>query len=202
MTVRLPAEAGAFLEEVEAALDGVAHAVEAGFGGLSPAALLWRPAPDRWSVAHCLAHLARTNTLYREALSAAFDGEETGHGAGGPAPQDPGRQLRGSWFGRIFAGMVGPEPAFKVTTPRIFRPPPETVESGALEAFLEEQRAWRALAGRARALSLDRVRVTSPASRWVRLRASDVFAVVVNHELRHLDQARAVVAAPGFPGAA
>ncbi len=103
MTVRLPAEAGAFLEEVEAALDGVAHAVEEGFGELSPEALLWRPTPARWSVAHCLAHLARTNALYRAALSEAFEEEETGAArwsgtrAASSAGAGSGASSRGWW---------------------------------------------------------------------------------------------------------
>lgn len=188
MPVSLPAPAGAFLDQVDQALERIGQVVEEELGGLEPELLLRRPGEGRWSPAHCLAHLERTNALYREALSESLDAQAAGAG-------EPG-ELRGSFFGRIFAGMVGPDPAFRVRTPRVFRPESEAVGRGALAAFLEEQARWRELVASLRGLPLDRIRVTSPASRMVRLRASDVLAVVVNHEERHLAQARAAAAAP------
>lgn len=205
MPLRLPADREPWLDDATDRLRAIADAVEEEMAGLPDAALVWRPGADRWSVAHCLAHLTRTNALYREALSGAFQevedvaGEGAADGSGGAAGKGVGRRLRGSWLGRLFARTVGPDPTFRVTTPSAFRPREEAVGPGAVADFLDEQRLWLELVGRGRSLPLDRIRIPSPAFSLLRLRASDVLAVVVNHEERHLDQARAVLAEPGLP---
>ena len=54
---------------------------------------------------------------------------------------------------------------------------------------------------RANGLDLERARVTSIASRWVRFPLGTGFALIAAHERRHLRQALNVSSMPGFPGA-
>lgn len=196
MTLRLPGERRAWLDQAEGALEAVASAVRREMAGLAPAELVWKPGADRWSVAHCLAHLTRTNRLYRDALAAGFDVVEAD---GAPRGNGDGVRLRGSWTGRLLARLVGPDVVVRVRAPTAFRPVEEAVGAGAPADFLEEQRRWIELVRRGRHLPLDEIRIASPVARLVRVRASDAVAIVVNHEERHLAQARAVLRAPGFP---
>jgi len=186
-----PLECEDLVDDVLDDLDRLTEEVRAGFEGLSPDALAWKPAPDSWSVGECLVHLARINGLYRERLEQAL-AKARRRGTKATRP------LRGRWFGRWFTRAVGPM-GRSVRTPPIFRPRREVVEAGAMRAFLDEQDALRELVISARGLDLDAVRVVSPASPLFRFRASDALRILVEHEKRHLAQADRVVASPGFP---
>jgi len=186
-----PIAVEAFIDSVQTEVDAISQSVRDRFGGLTPAQLVWQPAPEKWGVGHCLVHLARINQLYRERLTSALRRAR----ARGLVARRP---LTGSWFGRWFARAVGPG-GRAVKTPSIFRPRRETVERSALEAFFEEQVRLQALLDAARGLDLDRVRMTFPAARLLRFHACDAFRVLVEHEKRHVAQAERVVAAPAFP---
>lgn len=180
------------LDDVGRELDDVTRRVRGGFAGMTRAQLVWQPEPERWGVGQCLVHLARINELYRLRLATALrKGRDRGRMCRGP--------LRGTWLGRWFTSAVGPEASRRVRTPPIFRPRSEVVADAPLQTFLDEQVRLRALVEEARGLDLDRIRVTSPASPLLRLRASDAFRVLVEHEKRHLNQAEAVPSSQGFP---
>src|SRR4051812_35056426 len=67
-------------------------------GGLSEADGTRRPAPDSWSVAECLAHLAVANRVYLTAMR--------------KAPRKPAadRGIRPGWVGRFMAWSLEPPP--------------------------------------------------------------------------------------------
>jgi hypothetical protein len=181
------------LDDVGLELDGLADRVRERFSGMTREQLMWQPEPDGWGVGQCLVHLARLNELYRERLAAVLrKGRHQGRRSRGP--------LRGTWLGRWFTSAVGPQATRRVRTPPIFRPRREVVADMPVDTFLEEQERLRALVEEARGLDLDRIGVTSPASPLLRLRVSDAFRVLVEHEKRHMNQAEAVLSAEGFPG--
>lgn len=186
-----PLTADELVDDVLAELDRVTDEVRRTFGPLTDEQLAWRPAPRKWGVGHCLVHLARINQLYREALAAALRG---GRDAAGPPPP----ALRGRWFGRLFTRQMGPG-GFRVKTPALTRPRQEAASSGSLEAFFAEQIRLRAVVDGARGAHLDAIRVVSPLSSRVKLAVGDAFRLLAAHEARHLEQARRVLADPGFP---
>jgi hypothetical protein len=186
-----PIAVDTFIDGIQGEVDAISQGVRDHFGALAAEQLAWRPDPERWGIGHCLVHLARINELYRERLTPALR-RARARGFTARAP------LRGSWVGRWFARAVGPG-GRAVRTPPAFRPRGETVEGSALETFFGEQVRLQTLLDSARGLDLDRVRVTSPATRLIRLHACDVFRVLVEHEKRHVAQAERVLASPGFP---
>ena len=82
-----------------------------------------RPAPDKWSVAECIAHLRITSASYfpiwQDALHAARQG-----GLRGAEP------YRVDLAGRLLAWSLEPPPKFKLRTPAPFQP----VDTGPAEA--------------------------------------------------------------------
>ena len=184
-----PLASAELVDDVLATWDRVTETVKARFGGLSADALGWQPGPRAWGVGHCLVHLARTNELYRGALTPALRPR---------APSEDG-PLRGRWFGRLFTRMVGPG-GIKVKSPEILRPRQRIVDASSLETFLAEQHRCRGLFDEGRGLDLDNLRVLSPVASWVKLTAGDAFRVMVAHEERHLAQAVRVASNPDFPG--
>ncbi|HSM61926.1 MAG TPA: DinB family protein [Longimicrobiales bacterium] len=188
-----PLDVDALLDDVAGELDGLTVEVRARFGHLDATRMAWRPGPGRWGVGHCLVHVARINELYRARLEPAL---EAAPGRGRLAR----RPLRGSWSGRRFTQFVGPAPKRPVRTLALFEPRDEVAEGSAMEAFLGEQSRLRAVLDAARGLDLDRVRISSPATRLLRFPAGDVLRFLTAHERRHVDQALRVLDAPGFPG--
>lgn len=185
-----PMSTDELVDDVIADLDRVNATVRARFGTLSSEQLRWQPSPKRWGVGHCLAHLTRTNELYRETLSGALRAGGSARGA---------ERLHGRWFGRLFTRSLAPGGGGKVRTPEALRPRQGSVEGPVLETFLAEQHRLRALADEARGMDLDALRIASPVASWVKLTAGDALRAVAAHELRHLAQAERVLEDERFP---
>lgn len=164
--------------------------------GLSAAQLAWSPAPGRWSMADVVAHLNRTGRLYLDALAHALADARA-----------RGMTDRGDWKPTFVGGMMTrsmePPPRIRLPAPRIFRPaegekaidgPREVATWRALHVEMEER--IREAAG----LDLRRAKVTSPASRWMKMNAGDALSLLLAHERRHLWQMRNVRKSAGFPG--
>lgn len=163
--------------------------------GLSAAQLAWSPAPGRWSMAEAVAHLNRTGRLYLDALAHALTDARA-----------RGMTDRGDWKPTFVGGMMTrsmePPPRIRLPAPRVFRPaegekaldgPREVATWRELHVEMEER--IREAAG----LDLRRAKVTSPASRWMKMNAGDALSLLLAHERRHLWQMRNVRDAAGFP---
>jgi hypothetical protein len=162
--------------------------------GLTPAQLLWRPAPERWSVAECLDHLVTTADRILEHLDPAVE-RARALGVTGSPPFRYGR------LGELFVRATGPEPVWwsRVPAPRIYRPRPQPPAERVLPAFLELQERLAERIRRAEGLDLGRVKVRSPVSPLLRISLGQWLASIAGHQRRHLIQARAVRGHPDFP---
>ncbi len=160
--------------------------------GLSDAQLGWAPEPGRWSVGENVSHLRTLNTRYIEAIDAAIAAARARGNTG---------------FERYTPGLVGGfmvrfmEPPVKrrVRTPAVFVSEgarnwgEERAGYHATHAALEER--LHAAGG----ISLNKARVASPASRLLRLKLGDAFALLLAHDRRHLWQIRQLRSDPAFP---
>src|SRR5688572_24616046 len=109
--------AHADLTRLAAAYDAAAADARALVAGLGDALGTWRGAPETWTVAECLDHLAAGNRVYlaamrRPAERAAADGRLR------RGPAQPG--LVGGWFARLMEPPA--RPLFKTKAPRKIRP--------------------------------------------------------------------------------
>lgn len=160
---------------------------------LTDAQALWRPEPDRWSVADCIEHLNETSRRYIE----RFD--EGLAAARGKSRRD-GPVHFGFLFKRAIASME-PPPQHRLPAPTSFVP-----EAPQWPQALEDHRALldavvvRLDAAIGSQLDLDAVRVASPISSLLRMRLGTAFAFLAAHARRHLWQAEQVTRSDGFPG--
>ena len=163
--------------------------------GLSTEAFNWQPAPERWSVAQCLAHLNVTGGLLLTRLEDAIAQAE----AQGRARKRP---VRYGFLGRWFIRSNEPNPKRKLKTPKAFTPPAHRAPDVLVPELTELQDRLVACAERADRLDLTPFKVASPAARVLRFDVPTWLAVTEAHERRHLAQAEAVRAHPAFPGEA
>jgi len=167
-----------------ASRDAVAFVV----AGLSEEQFNQCPAPGKWSVCQCLEHL----NLVADRMGTEIDlAIERAH--------REGRYSRGahrygffeSWFAG--AGAQIRPPSFKrFKTFKLYDPRRDQPVANVLAAYQAHQDNLVERVEASNGIDLARVRITSPATRLVRLSLGKWLYLIVGHQERHLEQARGV----------
>lgn len=161
-------------------------------GGLSDAQVNWQPHEAAWSVAQCLDHLGRANTVYAAALQQALKESRAAKEA---SPQT----IRPGWFGRYVIRSFEPPPRRKLRAPKKIVPASRIGRREVLEAFLRSQEDMRAVIREAANLDLNRIRFRNPFIGFLRFTVGTGLLLITAHNRRHLWQAERVLESPGFP---
>lgn len=181
------------IDEVTNELEQVTQGTRSAFGSLSHDQLNWKPMPDGWSIAQCLAHLIMINSLYFPVLASMRAGRAK------PTFWERYSPLSGL-LGKLLIKTLSPEHLKKMKTNRKAEPSTSEIDVGILDRFAQHQTE---LIEHLRQIpySVDRGRtiVTSPLHRWVTYSLDDCVTILVVHEKRHFQQAKRVMEAEGFP---
>lgn len=162
-------------------------------GDLTEAQLNWKPAPDQWSVAQCLEHLAVATRGFDPYFAAALERAKRKPPVVIAPIYKPTKM--GSWLAR----HVAPESPRKLRAPKRFRPADASAIQGALEMFLDEQQKFIDFVRQCHGIDYNKTRIRSPVTPLVRYSLADAFVITVVHAQRHLAQARRVRELPEFP---
>jgi hypothetical protein len=180
------------INEVRASLERTVADVRTTFGHLDARQLNWRADPASWSVAQCLDHLVNANREMCGAIASASD----------PArPRTIWQKLPflPGLFGRLMVTSMTPKVTRKFTAPPTARPSASDIDEGVVDRFVDTQSEVmtlvRKLAGRDPAQMI----MVSPFVRFITYSVLDGLRLIAAHERRHFEQARRVMAAPGFP---
>ena len=169
------------LVEVSEALRAISARAEQMCGIASREEMCRRPAPERWSAAECLAHLAISANGYapvwREAYAAAKQ-----RGARGAEP------YRMDFMGRLLNWSLEPG-RFRMSTPARFQPVDCRSVDQALAAFLASQNMVLAFVDEGAGMPLDRMTIASLFNAKVRYSVWSSFVILATHGRRHLLQA-------------
>lgn len=161
--------------------------------GLSEEQLNWTVAPDKWSMAQCVDHLAVTSQQFGPYFTTAIKRGRERWPVSGAVPYRP------TWVGGWLLKQVTPEVTRKLPAPKVFRPTQAPSIKGVLEKFLKEQGMFLSFVRAAEGLDYNKTRLRSPVTPLMRYSLADAFLVTVLHEQRHLAQARRMRETPGFP---
>jgi hypothetical protein len=182
------------LQQVVQELEDISRDARETFGGLSAEQLNWKPSPDSWSIAQCLDHLIRTvEQFYPE-----FDKIATG--------------IRRNTFWQSYSPFTGMGGRFlinslrtdskKVKTPSKAIVPPSEIDAGIVDRFIASNQEViekiKATAG----ADWKKTVVSSPFLSLMTYTIDDAYTVQVEHEKRHLRQAKRVMSSAGFPASA
>jgi hypothetical protein len=181
------------IDQVCSELQTIADEVEAAFGGLSEVQLNWKPSEKSWSIAQCLDHLIVLHSLYFP----IFERLEKGNAKA--SFWEKVSPLSG-FFGRTLIRSLRPENQTKMKTrPKAF-PSASEIDGGIARRFVEHQHE---MIDRLRKLptSIDPAKaiITSPLMGFITYSLEDTFTILVVHCHRHIQQARRVMEAEGFP---
>ena len=172
------------IEALEAAYDAAERDARAVVAGLGEELGGWRAAPESWSVAECIDHLAAANCVYLAAMrppaERALRSERRRC-----RPAEPG--IVGGWFVRSLEPPV--RPRRKLTAPSSIRPRQAPSLRDAMNAFLVSQEEGRGFLRTYSDIDLAGVRFPNPFIRGVRFSLATGLHVIAAHERRHLWQA-------------
>lgn len=179
------------LDVLGVALDEVERDARCLVDGAEPAALVWRPRPEAWSVGECLAHLAATMQVYLPAI-------ERGLVRGRPFAGEP--LVRPGVLSRWFVRQMEPPVGRRYRAPRAARPPAALQPGSTWRAFRAGNDELRRLLADGRRREVNRTRFANPFVKGMRFTVGTGLVLMVAHHRRHVWQAFQVAEAAGYPG--
>lgn len=103
-------------------------------------------------------------------------------------------------YGKLLIKYLSPQSTRKLKAPEVFKPASSSIDADIIGRFIELQKQMMLLMKRTEGFNLSRIKITSPALRFVTYSLIDGYEIIVVHEKRHVQQAERVLGADGFPG--
>jgi hypothetical protein len=172
------------IEALQSALDAVEGETHRLVDGLSEDLGAWRQAPDSWSIAECIDHLAVANQVYLGTMRPAAE-RALREGRRRRRAARPG--LLGGWFVRSLEPPVNSR--FRSKAPTSIQPRPSPPLHDAVAAFLASQVEVRAFIRKYADTDLVGVRFANPFIGGVWFSLATGLHVIAAHERRHIWQA-------------
>jgi hypothetical protein len=158
--------------------EDAAHLVE----DLNDDAFNWEPAPGRWSIGQCFAHLNIVDGKDVDMMAVAIENARS-NGVTGEGP------FRYGALSSYFIKMMEPETRLKAKAPRVYVPPPRADLGLTMAEFWRVQTRLAQLVVAANGVDLARVKVSTPMATWIRFSLGQRFRLIAAHDRRHLFQA-------------
>jgi len=178
------------VEGVASELASVTEDVKRSFGGLSPEQLNWRPAADSWSIAQCLDHLIKSNEEFYPELDGLAAGTRKNNLWQSWSPLS---SIAGS-----FLVATLKKDGSKVKTNQKMTPPSE-IGADIIERFSRHQAEFTSKIRSASDADWRKVVLTSPFVKIMTYRMDVGLEALIEHEKRHMRQAKRVMESEGFP---
>lgn len=141
-----------------------------------------RPSASEWSIGECIAHLSTVaNQLSKPLTTAIRDAR-----AQGKRGEEP---FRYGVIGRWFTKSMEPPVKRKSKTFKIYEPTVPVSPEALMREFRDAHDTLKQLAREADGLDLARIKMKSPAFKWLKIGLGDWFFSTAAHERRHIWQA-------------
>jgi len=180
------------LEEVVSQFQEITNEVKADFGKLASEQLNWKPGADSWSVGQCLDHLIKSNEEFFPELDQLAAGTRR-------------NSLWQNWS--PLSGIAGAflvnslkKDGQKVKTNQKMTPPSD-IPNDIVERFELHQQEFIQKIRKTESVDWNRVVLTSPFVKIMTYKMSVGLVALIEHEKRHIRQARRVMETEGFPTA-
>ena len=171
-------------------LESVSEDVKGSFDSLSPEQLNWRPAPDSWSVAQCLDHLIKSNEEFYPELDGLAAGTRKNTLWQNWSPLS-------SIAGRFLVSTLKKDGSKVKTNQKMT--PPSSIAPDIIDRFLQHQSEFAAKIRSTGGSEWRKVVLTSPFVKIMTYRMDVGLQALIEHEKRHVRQAKRIVATEGFP---
>lgn len=172
----------------------ISERVDRLISSMSDAQYHWRPGQDVWSAGDHIDHLIQTAEVVLESINEKINqARESGVVKEGPS----GYGL----VGKFFVDAIEPPAKRKFKSPEAFLPKARRDRSEAASTFAETQKKILDAISSADGLDLERVKLSSPAAKFIRYNLAAAIAIIPAHERRHLWHIDQLRSHPEFPSA-
>ena len=180
------------LESWRTELTEIAAVVTESFAGLSAEKINWKSSATSWSIGQCFDHLIVANRGMLSKIEPVIEGKHK--------PTFFERlPLLPKLFGRLVIKTVHPDTVKKTKNPGIFDPVQSKLDADVIEKFLEDQEKIIAAIRISGKIDLKCTNMTSPVAAFITYSVHDGFRIIIEHEKRHVGQAKRVMETEGFP---
>lgn len=170
----------------------ISERVDRLISSLSDTQFHWRPAQGVWSAGDHIDHLIQTAEVVVISINQKIDqARERGVVKEGPS----GYGL----VGRFFVDAIEPPAKRKFKSPEAFLPKVSRDRAEAASKFAEVQNKILEAISSADGLDLERVKLSSPAAKFIRYNLAAAIAIIPAHERRHLWHIDQLRSHPEFP---
>lgn len=151
---------------------------------LSSEELNYRVSNESWSVLECLEHLNLYGRFYIPEMTKRIN----------ESKESRSEYFKSGALGNYFANSMLPkEKLNKMKTFKEMNPIHSNLDDSVIDEFISQQHDLLNLLEKARVYDLKKIKITISISKWVKLRLGDTFRFVINHNIRHIAQAKRVL---------
>jgi len=179
------------VEDFVAGTEAISEDSRESFGGLSREQLNWQAVPDSWSVAQCLDHLIKTNEGFNEIFSALADGTHQ------PTFMEKWSPLSGILGNFLMKSIKDDSKKYKAPSEAII--PQSDLDEDIVEQFNKHQKQVAEKVKAFGHLNWGDIVITSPFMKMLTYRLDTALEFTLEHEKRHIRQAKRVMETQGFP---
>lgn len=142
-------------------------------------ALTWKQNKESWSVLECIEHLNLYGDYYLSQIDKAI--------AQSKYPSEA--VFKSGWLGNYFANSMLPkEKLNKMQTFKDKNPLNANLNLDVLDRFADQQMTLLNLLNKSRQVSLNKVKIETSISKWIKMNLGDTFRFYIHHQLRHFNQ--------------
>lgn len=183
---------GRQIQNTIAQFDKVTAEAKSLFGNLSAQQLNWKPAAEKWSIAQCLDHLIVSNSTYYPQFEEIASGKHKNS-------LYQNIKFISKFFGNYLIKETGAVVAKPMQSPPAFVPSQSEIAACIVSDFEIHQKEFVSAFQPLEHADLDKTIISSPALKIITYSLTDLFAILVGHEQRHLTQAKNVLKHESFP---
>lgn len=183
------------LEDLKTLTERIQKEVQERFLPLNEGQLAWRPRPESWSIADCMAHLNKYARYYNKVMRTKMEESE----------EEVQKTFTSSHLGRtMYRTMkLGKKKNIrkKMRAPKGYNPiqNPEIIGSEPIAEFIRHQDTMIDLLDKAKDVNLKKIKIPISISKIIKMRLGDALAFIIYHNERHVQQAHHVMSHPNFP---
>ena len=167
-------------------LDTITEDCKSQFGELSLDQLNWKSNPDSWSIAQCIDHLIVINSSYFPIFESLKNGTYKSH-------SKLKTWLFASLFGNMILKAVQPDRKKRSKTQPIWQPNSSEITGDVVNKFVAHQTVVKQWLKDLKPHIESNTVIHSAASEKIIYRLRTAIEIIIQHEKRHLEQAKEVL---------
>jgi hypothetical protein len=146
-----------------------------------------KPNAESWSILECIEHLNRYGDFYIPEIQNRID----------KSIYEKSEIFKSGFLGNYFAkSMLPKEKPNNMKTFKSMNPLNCSLDESVLDKFIYQQKQILDLLAKAKNTDLTKVKTSISITKWIKLRLGDTFRIVIYHNLRHVEQAKKLIATP------